>query len=60
MGGTATCPYPMAILVEDVRMVLVEEVAAAKSHAFVLAFVLYLLVPCCCRRSLLQRAVLSV
>ena len=50
----------MAILVEDVAVVLVEEVAAAKSHAFVLAFVLYLLVPCCCRRSLLQRAVLSV
>ena len=45
---------------EEVPMVLVEEVAAAKSHAFVLAFVLSLLVPYYCYRSLLQRAVLSL
>ena len=50
----------MAILVKDMPMVLVEEVAAAKSHAFVLAFVLSLLVPYYYRRSLLQRAVLSL
>ena len=59
VAAVARCsPWPF--LVEDVPVVLVEEVAAAKSHSFVLAFVLSLLVPCGCRPSLLQRAVLSL